>query len=36
VDVEVRYTKEKGWGVHAKEDILKGTYVATYIGEVSI
>lgn len=36
VGVEVRYSEEKGWGVHAKETIKKGAYVATYIGEVGI
>jgi hypothetical protein len=34
VEVEVRYTRDKGWAVFAKEKVVKGSYVATYIGEV--
>ncbi|XP_058753614.1 histone-lysine N-methyltransferase SUVR5-like [Vicia villosa] len=34
VKLEVFKTKEKGWGVRAGEDILRGTFVCEYIGEV--
>jgi len=32
--VEVRWTGNRGWGVFTKTFVRKGTYVATYKGEV--
>ena len=31
--VEVKWTGSKGWGVFTREDIKKGEYVMSYIGE---
>jgi SET domain-containing protein len=32
--VDVRYTADRGWGLIAKQKILKGAFVIEYVGEL--
>lgn len=34
VDIDIVKTEKKGWGVFARNKILKGSYVGIYAGEL--
>ena len=36
VQLEVRKTVHKGWGVFTKQDIVEGTFVLEYVGEAGL